>query len=177
METFVQGVGSTLTDTIGLSVTHTHEKKKKSEETWLQKLEQMRAISWYQWWKVHDIPRGTQTPASIFLRLDSTSGSLKKHWAHTEGVQKWPNTPRRLFIVLISHIGFDKAALHFYILILETYQSKLFTAVRGETVVKTERLSGNPPQHGPECNKQPSESIHQVATPQINKGRGFFCVF
>lgn len=29
METFVQGVGSTLTDTIGLSVTHTHEKKKK----------------------------------------------------------------------------------------------------------------------------------------------------
>lgn len=50
--------------------------------------------------KVHEIPRGIQTPASIFLRLDSTSGSLKKHWAHMEGgskVTKHTKTPFRRF--------------------------------------------------------------------------------
>lgn len=159
--------------------THTHTRKKKKN------LKRPDCKNWSRWEQFPDISDERYMTYQEAPRLQPPSFSgwtapqgLWRNTEHTRrGVQKWPNTPRRLFIVLISHIGFDKAALHFYILILETYQSKLFTAVRGETVVKTERLSGNPPQHGPECNKQPSESIQQVATPQINKGRGFFFCF
>lgn len=35
----------------------------------------------------HDIPRGTQTRAFIFLRLDTTSGSLKKHCVYTSDIK------------------------------------------------------------------------------------------